>query len=535
MSDTLASRTLDRVAAAMRGGPAACLPEVVRLISTLSTNSVNVSVAELVEVIQQDPVVFTKVLGAANTLGYNPNGVQVSTVTQAVHVIGYERIRTLAMSLMLMKHVTGGQRDLDRQEAVALALTAGCVAQAAAKSRRLLDPEQAFVCAALRNFGRLVLATYLTDEYRAAQEEADVAADDDAWRAHFGLTPLELGRELLKAADLPEEVMGALRELPPAALAVLDTAPSTQMLAIADFSARLAALALKANLTAAEFSRASRALAARYESSLPALSEEVGDLVAAAETQYTGFARTFGLKGMANQSLIRLRQRCAGVDPSASISSASRPSVEPAPKPIAPEPAPMVVPVTPSSRPPLPDASAHPPAPIVADFDWLGGAAHVAAMLQRPGVSRDEVKVTILAIVQRGFAATEGLLFTLQPGGAGRLTHGRGAVFSALKETAVIRAEERTVFGVCLARHENVFIHCAADPKIAPYLPAWWSRTQAIGSFVLLPLGAPRATTGLILVGWKDPHQIVISAELNKLIRPLLASVSGVERRERAA
>jgi HD-like signal output (HDOD) protein len=539
MSDTLASQTLDRVAAAMRKGPPACLPEIVRLISSLSGNSVNVSVSELADVIQQDPVVLTKVLAAANTLGYNPNGVQVSGVTQAIHVIGYERIRTLAMSLMLMKHVSDGQSDAERQQAVAQALTAGCIAQSAAKSRMLLDPEQAFVCAALRNFGRIVLATYLTDEYKAAAEVADAETDDEAWRAHFGLTPLELGRQLLKASDLPEEIMAALRELPASALASLDTAPSAQMLAVSDFSSRLAALALKPELSAADFARQSKALAARYQRSLPALGEEIADLIASAETQYTTFARTFGLKGMANQSLVRLRQRCAGIDPSASVLPPRRPAAEIAaepPKPPVPAPetpaAAAVEPAPSPSRPPLPEHGAHPPAPIVADFDWAGGAAHVASLLQKPGVSRDEIMVTILAIVQRGLAAAEGLLFTIQPGGVGRLSHGRGEVFTALRDSAAIRAAERTVFGVCLSRHENVFIHSAHDPKIQPYLPAWWTQARAIGSFVLLPLGAPKATTGLILAGWRDAHQIVIGQELNKLIRPLLFAASMAGRRE---
>jgi len=533
MSESLASQTLDRVAAAMRSGPAACLPEVVRLISALSGNSVNVSVAELAEAIQQDPVVLARVLAAANNLGYNPHGVPVDSVTQAVHVIGYERIRTLAMSLMLMKHVSGGQNDAERQQAVALALTSGCIAQAAAKSRMLLDPGQAFVCAVLRNFGRIVLATYLSDEYRAAQEDAGVMEDDETWRTHFGLTPLELGRQLLKAADLPDEILAALRELPPSALSVLDTAPSAQMLAIADFSARLSVLALKPEVPAAEFARQGRALAARYQRSLPALGDEILDLLSAAEAQYTGFARTFGLKGMANQSLVRLRQRCAGIDPSASVGVTSRPNPEPGPSRAIPAVGASAVPM--ASRPLTPDSVAHPPAPIVVGFDWIGAASHVAALLQKPGASRDEVMVTILAIVQRGLAAAEGLLFSMQAGGSGRLTHGRGEAFLALRDAAVIRAEERTVFGVCLARHENVFIHCASDPKIQPYLPAWWPRAAAIGSFVLLPLGAPRSTSGLILAGWKDPHQIVITPELNRLIRPLLVAASMFDRRDRAA
>ena len=117
MSSTLAERTLQRATAALRSGPVACLPEIVKLLGTLSANSVEVSVTELADVIQKDPVILSKVIGAANTYGYNPTGVPVTTVTQAVHVIGYERIRTLAMSL-----VVGPKVDCVRKRAASPSL-----------------------------------------------------------------------------------------------------------------------------------------------------------------------------------------------------------------------------------------------------------------------------------------------------------------------------------------------------------------------------------------------------------------------------
>ncbi|MES1168650.1 MAG: HDOD domain-containing protein, partial [Oleiharenicola lentus] len=103
MNNSLAARTLDRASSAMRKDAVACLPEIVKLMRTLSRNSSEVSVGELADVIQKDPIIFSKVLAAANTLGYNPSRVAVTTVDQAVHIIGYERIRTLAMSLLLVE------------------------------------------------------------------------------------------------------------------------------------------------------------------------------------------------------------------------------------------------------------------------------------------------------------------------------------------------------------------------------------------------------------------------------------------------
>ncbi len=553
MSSTLAERTLERATAAMRSGPVACLPEIVKLLGTLSANSVEVSVSELAEVIQKDPVILSKVIGAANTYGYNPTGIPVTTVTQAVHVIGYERIRTLAMSLVLMKHANGSQSPDERQNAVALALASGCVAQAAAGSRMLLDPEQAFVCASLRNFGRIILATFMAEEYSQVSRRESVESSDELWIETFGMTPLDLGRELLKASDLPEPILAALRDLPPAAIAVLDTAPDAQMLAVTDFSARLSSLILKSTLSAAEFAQQTAQLAERYNKVLPAIGDEIGSLLKSTEEQFSGFMRTFGIKSLPSNSLTRLRQRVAGIDPAGSIQPAASPNAKPAnatPVPGAttapfaagatapPAPAATAASATPAAAAPLAPPKptfaprntgpVRPTAPVTVDsFDWAGGAEQLARLLRMPGVSHSEILKALLEIVQRGLSAPECILFASAPGAAEHtITHFRGVLGADLKPVAAIRSSERTVFGVCLARHENVMIHAASDPKILPYLPEWLRGVQRLGCFALLPIGAPRETCGLILAGWPNANQLSFNSEHNRLLRPLLSLAS---------
>lgn len=540
MSSTLAERTLERATAAMRSGPVACLPEIVKLLGTLSANSVQVSVSELADVIQKDPVILAKVIGAANTYGYNPTGIPVTTVTQAVHVIGYERIRTLAMSLVLMKHANGSQSPDERQNAVALALASGCVAQAAAGSRMLLDPEQAFVCASLRNFGRIILATFMADEYRKVTREENADSTDDVWVEAFGLTPLDLGRELLKASDLPEPILAALRDLPPAALSVLDTAPDAQMLAITDFSARLSSLILKSDLSAAQFAQQTTQLAERYNKVLPAIGDEVASLLKSTEEQFSGFMRTFGLKSLPAQSLTRLRQRVAGIDPAGSIQPApplnAKPAVPASAPPVTggppPAPPPPPVPVEPpAAKPtfaPRNNGPVRPAAPVTVDtFDWAGGVEQLTRLLRMPGVSRGDMLKALLEIVQRGLSAPECILFSNAPGAAEfTISHFKGNLGAELKAGAKIRTAERTVFGVCLARHDNVMIHAASDSKILPYLPEWLRGVQRLGSFALLPIGAQRETCGLILAGWPNANQLTFNAEHNRLLRPLLALAS---------
>ncbi|MEO7599970.1 MAG: HDOD domain-containing protein [Opitutus sp.] len=499
----------------MRKETVACLPEIVKLMRTLSRNSSEVSVPELANVIQKDPIIFMKVLSAANTLGYNPGRVPVTTVDQAIHIIGYERIRTLAMSLLLVEQTSRTQGAEEQREVAVLALTAGAIAQGAAKLRPMINPDEAFVCASLRSFGRIIMVTCMLEEYRAAQQLAEARPSDEAFRETFGLTPLELGYQLLMAAELPEEILTTLKALPPETIANLSTSPSEQMLALTDFAAQLAELALAPQLTAAEFAVQSKLLASRYAHLLPDLAEQIAPLVDTATAQLNQFISTLHIKSLPPRLLNRLRCRSEQRDPA---------SVNPTPiKPV--ESAPVTSSPTENSITPADSPSTITDNEAAAAFCWQTEIDRLSA-LARSGVgSRGKLLSAIADSVQRGFAAPECLLFSKPPGAAlFELTHGRGGSFASLGQRARLRSTDRTVFGVCLSRGENVVIHRAEDPKIVPYLPDWLRAEHSLSSFVLLPLTAEGVTDGLVLAGWPTARRVVIAPEQAKLIRSLLAA-----------
>ena len=518
MNKSLADRTLERATTAMRKDGVACLPEIVKLMRTLSHNSSEVSVPELAEVIQQDPVIFSKVLSAANTLGYNPGRVSVTTVGQAIHIIGYERIRTLAISLLLVEQTSRTQGAEEQREVAALALTTGCIAQAAAQNRAMINGDEAFVCGSLRNFGRIIMVTCMLDDYRAAQQLAE-SMGDEAYRTTFGLTPLELGHQLLLAAELPDEILVTMRSLSPDALAALNATPSAQMLALADFAAKLSDLVLSSPASAAEFATQSKALAARYAHLLPDLAAEIMPLIDTATEQLNHFISTLKIKSLPARTLTRLRQRGKSIDPAASIKQAYRSS--PAAESSG---AAAATPTTANST--SADGAAAENKTAAADFCWQTEIDRLATLARSGRGSRTALLAAMVDSVHRGFAAPECLLFSKAPGASTfELTHGRGRSYASLGRRAVIRGADRTVFGVCLTRGENVVIHQTADAKILPYLPDWLRRESAISSFVLLPLVSEGQTDGVILAGWLTARQVVIAPEQARLIRSLLAAL----------
>ena len=461
-----------------------------------------VSVSDLAEVVQKDTVVLSKVIGAANTFAYNPNGVPISTVTQAIHVIGYERIRTLAISLMLIEHTTRGRAPDEQKEATALSLTAGFISQSAAGSRPFVDAEQAFVCGALRNFGHIILSTFMLEEYRDVYADGTEPGTDAAFRAIFGLTPLELGRNLLQAFNLPDPILAALRECSGESLEILNTSPDSQMLALSEFSMCLAKLTFDPHHSAASFARESAALAERYAHVLPGIKDEIPTLVAKSSERLASFVRDFKVTALPAHALIRLRQRIKRIDP----------TVPPAPPKSASTP-PMAVRLR--------------RAPVAAPNLWEFEGKEFFRLVADPDSTASQVLTALLGIAQRGFSTRDCVVFVGAPGASSfSLAQGSGAFFEGLTAQTAVGREERTALGICVSRCENVLIHNAGDAKIAPYLPAWLRAAGAPAAYALLPIVDRGLAQGLLMVGWPNQQQVIIPGEQAQIIRRLLAQVS---------
>jgi len=513
-ASTLAAQTVDRARSAMQTTRIASLPEVVKLLRALTGNSQQVSVLELAEIIQSDAVVMAKVVTAANMFAYNPKGMEVTSVSQAIHVIGYERIRTLAMSLMLAEQVSRVQSSDAQREYAAQSLMAGCLAQALAGGRAILDQQKAFICASLRNFGQIVLSACMPDELGELRKAAGGEPDDEAYCQVFGLTPLELGYQLLDAASLPEEILGTLRAIPTEVFVAMQRTPDDQLRGLTAFAGELAALTLDPRSDPAEFAQKSDALARRYEHVLPLLHEEIHRVMDAASTQLDGIVRTFRIKSLPPRLMMRLSKCRNAVDP-------NRPVTPPA-APASGSAAPVAPAGTTGSRSPVAKAPETLP-----DYDWNGGLEQLTGLMRQPGMSRSALYAALLQTVRTGMGAKECLLFCGAPGGTEfPLVHGSGEVYHDLQVGHVTRVMpgERTVFGVCLGRNENIIIHHAREEKIQPYLPTWVKpRAPFLGAFILLPVSDGAQVGGVVLAGWPEARQIVLTPECVRVVRIMLA------------
>jgi HD-like signal output (HDOD) protein len=539
---TLAKQTITRVAAGLETGEAAGLAEIVELIQQLSGNTNETSVEELAALIGKDIVVTAKVITAANSMGYNPSGVEIATISQAIHVIGFNKIRQLALALLLIENAERTLNPHEKREIAALALCSGLMAEAVMNRHRTHEPEQAFICASLRNYGRLLMTTFMLDEYRQAREiSAEGTSEDEAFRRVFGLTPLELGHHLLESANLPEPILKSLRALPVDALRQAATSNEIELLILADLSVKLGELALKPDLSAADFQRGVVSLSARTGRIFGLDPDALVSVLSEASDQLNEFARTFNLTAISQHVNPRLKSRIAGEDPDAVraakaqklVADAAALAAKTQPVPVVPSS--VFIPAAGQSAAPTPPAetaaSAIAPATSETVFQqaFETGIEELASLLGEQPVSMSKVFQVVLKAALQGFAARDGLILSRKPDAAYVTALGSGPLFEAVRGRSLVRETDRDVFGISLQRMEDVFIYDATDAKIVAHIPAWM-KPGNLASFVLLPIHENKKPFALLLAGWSEKKTKSFSVTQIRQVRAMLKLVGTARR-----
>lgn len=531
-----ATQTLDRARSMMQSGRGAALPELLKLIETLSLNICDVTIPELAELIEKDAIVLAKIIAVANTLSHNPGITPLSTLSQAIHQLGYNRIRTIAVSLMLLD-TAAGVNPAEQREAASHALCAGLFAQGVAEALGTHDAEFVFACTALRSFGRIMFAAVSAEHCREAIKYAPTMGDSIAYRAQFGLTPLEFTRKLLTTARMPEEVMRTLRDCEPESLAGVATTYDARLLGIVDFGTRLATISLSTGHTSDTYTAQTRALARRFERLVPGAGDVIRPALQRANERLHSFTSSSGSPALPTESLcrvnLRYRQLCPeekasplnteGTTTPPIATTAEGTAITPSTNDTPITHAPTADVITQNTVAPLTEAPLLSSEPAAWDESLARSVAFEAQSIDQTPV---DPEVNALALVREAVGAGECWLFTSAPKTANlTLNFGVGPGWSAQKTVASIHADERSVFGVCLKRREVVLIHDAADAALLPYLPSWLRQPGiAPAAFALVPLRAAGSPPALLLIGWPTARRIALSAPQITLTHQLLAS-----------
>lgn len=179
-------------------------PVAMRLVALLSDE--NVHVDQVSRFIAAEPVFAARVLQLANSPLF-ALARQVSSIPQAVILVGLERVKAIALTRALGDFVA----PVLRRKALAACwrnTLAGAVAAEALAPLYHADPGAAYTAGLLRDIGRLALMVKYPEAYTNAIE---IARDSGAGlleteRNLFDLDHCEAGRWLVGRMFLPEEI-----------------------------------------------------------------------------------------------------------------------------------------------------------------------------------------------------------------------------------------------------------------------------------------------------------------------------------------
>ncbi|MDP3629207.1 MAG: HDOD domain-containing protein [Hydrogenophaga sp.] len=183
---------------------------IVRIQSISSSD--RESVATLTNEILKDVALTNKLLRLVNTAQYARGG-PINTVSRAVTLVGFNGIRNMALSLVLLEHMQDKAHANLLKEEFLRSLMAGAIALELSPVRS--EGEEAFLGAMFQNLGRLLTEYYFPEEARAVRalmSGKETVPEDSAAITVLGISYERLGVGISKAWHLPDTIQNCMRK-----------------------------------------------------------------------------------------------------------------------------------------------------------------------------------------------------------------------------------------------------------------------------------------------------------------------------------
>ncbi len=131
-----------------------------------SLTSVNFSSAgDLAKIILKDFSLTNRLLKIVNSALYAGQSGKVTTISKAMFLLGIEKIRIMAATLMIFDHLENNSQVKELQEIASTSLMSGLVAASVAAKMKMADKEEVFICSMLFNLGKMLVICYFPDKY----------------------------------------------------------------------------------------------------------------------------------------------------------------------------------------------------------------------------------------------------------------------------------------------------------------------------------------------------------------------------------
>ena len=193
------------------------LSDSVSAINKLTTSQ-HENATSLSETILKDYALTNKILRLVNSAFYRQaGGGNISTVSRAVIVLGFDTIRNIAITVLLFEHMQDKANVKELKETFLRANLAGLLARQSSHGALLgRQREEAFICALFHGLGQLLAQFYFPEEVAEISKlvEFKKLSERAAAIQVLGISLEDLGIGIAGSWGFPRSIVESMRRLP---------------------------------------------------------------------------------------------------------------------------------------------------------------------------------------------------------------------------------------------------------------------------------------------------------------------------------
>ena len=447
------------------------------------TNSDRESVNKLSNSILKDYALTNKILRLVNSAFYRQaGGGNISTVSRAVIVLGFDSIRNIAITVLLFEHLQDKANAKELKEAFLRCNLAGLLARDVGRKFMARETEEAFICSLFHDLGKLLAQYYFPEEMeslRIVMQQKKIGEEQAAAQV-LGITFEDLGTGIARTWGFPTSIVNAMRKLGEGPVRTPATHDET-LRVLAAFSnelcdvmagtpvdARSAAISGLSQRFAASMSFSETQLKTVVEKSF----DELGELAHILRVNLTQSPFARQVKSFAKGETLTKGEPGAATSPSGSFAATV-----------------------------LSDAFIAESAPGEGESEEEEGLSADMESILAAGIqdisnslledfSLNDILRIILETIYRAVGFKRVLLCLKDPRNnqmAGRFGFGPDAMDMAKKFTFPLGFTP-DVFHLAISKGVDVLISDISDPKISDKIPAWYRSLTGAQTFTLFPL-----------------------------------------------
>lgn len=169
---------------------------------------------KLARTILQDFALTSKLLKLVNTASYGQFGGTINTISKAVVILGFDTVRNIAVSLILMEFLQNKSQAVQLKDEMARAIMTGIMAVQLSSGKNIRDAEEVMVCSMFHNLGKMLATYYFFDESQEIARRVEKGEREDRASARvIGIPYSELGLAVGHSWNFPPKLMAGMRRL----------------------------------------------------------------------------------------------------------------------------------------------------------------------------------------------------------------------------------------------------------------------------------------------------------------------------------